>query len=360
MLLLLRIAVALFVALSWIWRRQLGQMEVWSGRSFFVDVSRHKGNITGFDIATPTRLDARFSFDRERKLDAWMRAAGIVTEVQTNDRGFDDKVFIACDDEGVHARLKHDAALRTAVAAVLDRPAGRVYSDGRHVHLHTRTAGPPTGEDFAALHQITMLIEAARRPGRRLDPFILRVAAIEVVLGTLLAYGIGGAVAFIIATRRVDLFFSTSDFTLTAMAVGAVLTVVGLLFLALVVRGSSRAWRVIADGVFMLALAVPTGALALTVDLNEHLDGRPLVVPVRVEGLHTEEHLGNKGSRYTTWHVSLEVVDAPSSAITIPRHVTITKETSDRLSRGVVAQAVVGRGALGLPYWIALRPEPSP
>ena len=106
----------------------------------------------------------------------------------------------------------------------------------------------------------------------------------------------------------------------------------------------------------MLMFAVPTAAVALAVDLNEHLDTQPVVVPVRIERLHSELHRGSKGSTWYTWHARLAILDGNAAPMTVPDAVEISERTSDALHEGAVVDAVIGRGALGAPYWIALGP----
>ncbi len=356
MLLLLRVVLVALMALMRLLRGGLGQPERRAGRPFFVKINKHKGAMKSFELATPTRLAARFSFDREGKLDRWLRAVGLVTELQTNDRRFDDHVFVACDDEGVHSRLKSSPELRVAISRVLNTAGDRVDSDGKHLRLVVATDVPPSSDDFTRLQQIVTLIETARGQSRRIDPFFGRVIAVEVAIGLLLVYGIGGVIALWSRTARVDLYLSIGDIARASLATGTGLLIFALVFLALVVRGSSRAWRIASDGLLMLMFAVPTAAVALAVDLNEHLDTQPVVVPVRIERLHSELHRGSKGSTWYTWHARLAILDGNAAPMTVPDAVEISERTSDALHEGAVVNAVIGRGALGAPYWIALGP----
>ncbi len=117
--------IASFIA-TWIYRSQLAIQGNWTGIStgnnntqFFFEEVKNKHGTTRIRIGITGIPKNRFTFKREGAVDKLSKWMLFSTEPQANDSKFDDKVYIASDNNLLVSKLRQDEKARDVIQRIL-------------------------------------------------------------------------------------------------------------------------------------------------------------------------------------------------------------------------------------------------
>ena len=335
------------------------------GRSpYFWLVSQDKnGRIRHSKLGIPFSFPALFSFRFENRFDGFLKKIGLSHELQTGDLEFDQSIYVTSDNSGLHELLRGSIKARQCIVKLLSATATGslgergVHFDGTVLWLENRGSIASVGSAVKDLVEASVVLASAKRhiAAFWLDPFFYKALMIESAL-----WSIGGyAVA-----ELIQLFFQSQDhhlnlgklLTLSLMTAAALLFVCVSLVFGLL-KGSSRAHRIITESKLILVFALPISAFSALSDLNRHLDHEPGVVEqLQVEQLKKRRHRVKRGPDYYTYHAHLRTEpNQLSPNLGQGRWIEISSEQYESASGKGTAILEIAPGRLGVPWIRELR-----
>jgi len=324
---------------------------------FQVVVKTKSGTVTDTMIGVPFSFPALFSFHIEDGQDAFWKKLGLSHEFQTGDQEFDGKIYIASDNSGLHQILEDVPEVRKSIVEVLGEKGPfekkcRLRFDGSRLWYQTPSQIADVEGTVRNLIRLkTQLLSARDRvTAFWKDRFFLRCLAVESTIWALAAYSWGSFIDLTWHSEdqhlRVTRLILYSGFTAAAMIailLGAVTTLI---------RGSSRAHRVILESKFLLVFSVPLAAFSGFSDLNRSLDTGPSIVEkLQVQQVEERRHRRRRGGVYHTYHVYLVPQNGnDSEAVRDGRWIQITIDRYRAAVSGKQAVMEIGPGRLGVPW----------
>ncbi len=317
--------------------------------------SKHKNRVVATAFGVTFRHPVRFRLSSEGRLDRLFKAVGFTHEVQTGDPAFDGRLYIACDHPALAPVLQEDAGARAAILELFTATTKAIRTDGEMLWV-TRTGNhPPTDKELAQLARLREALQAVPAESLHVlrDGFFWRALLVESIAWSVALYGTPGLIE--IATRRHPQYFEWEPVISTGLgaAVGVFVLLFGLSWWLL--RGSSRAHRVLTESLILLLLGVPLSSIQAVSDVNIALDRSPAeMVEAGVESKHTRITRGRRGRRQTHYHL---VLQPPAHAPTrVPRDIEVASAIYHRATPGGRLEIEFRSGALGIP-WVG-RVEP--
>lgn len=114
----------------------------WEDKAFSYRVKRDRGGgVVSVSLAIEMPDTLRFVLRRECWYDALGKASGLAREWQTEDRDFDLKVFISCEDREFLQALSGSGELRRQVSELLDVDGRRITAYGGQLWIRLDGAG---------------------------------------------------------------------------------------------------------------------------------------------------------------------------------------------------------------------------
>lgn len=311
----------------------------------------------GLEVRTPLV----FSLHRESRWDRAVKWLGLVRELQTGDEAFDRDVYVAGDHPALHRLLAENARLRAAIRGLLAKSAARIFCDGRILWVESADLAHASSEDLRTLHGIAGILQRNGPPRGRwfLDRFLWTAVLVEALAWSAALYGTPGAIELLYRTEVLGEGRAFFDYWAVARpglvaAGGAWAVLLGLAVLLL--RGSSRGRRVLAECVVVLSLGLPLSGVQAVVDFNASRD----TAPPRVHEYRVAAKLERaKGDSRPGWWTGRRLVLEPVTA-GAPRFAgayPVSREVFAGTPVGGRVRFTVRTGRLGIP-WISSRERP--
>jgi hypothetical protein len=185
------------------------------------------------------------------------------------------------------------------------------------------------------------------------DPFFWKALLVESIAWSLAIYGAPTIIE--IATRSHPQYFDW----MPVIKMGLLLAIVvfALLFgLAWwLLRGSSRAHRVLTESLFVLLIGVPLSSIQMLSDANIALDrSAPTIVEQRVADKYTRITRGRRGRTRTHYHLRLS--GGSRAAVYVPGDIEVSGAIYQRTGVGGRINIVVRAGAARIPWVEDVRP----
>ena len=347
MWILLRVLAAC-VAFVWKYSAQVSNRQPTGERHgvpYFIALRKHKGKVSRIDIGVPLQGPVIFTLGREGGWDSFFKAVGIATEMQTGDVRFDGKVYVACDHPFLGSLLKSDLAARERILKLFDAGFKQIHSDG--VRLWARASSlpdPPESyvETLLELRQEIRELESTM-PSHWSDPFLRRAVVIEAFIWSILAYAIGSAAES--AVFREDYHLSQGDVIRDGLAAAGLLFLALLLAIVVIMKGSSKGHRLIAESALVLCVGLPVATIQIVSDINRGFDSSPgMVTAVKIVDVEKREHRGRRGRRWYSYHFHVDSTGAPG---TIPPSIEVSPQLFGEGAPGRELEITIGQGRLG-------------
>ncbi len=321
------------------------------GLPHYVSQYQDKSRPIGFKVGLPLRLPLVFKLSREVRTDSWYKRLGLVKEIQTRDARFDERVYVACDHPLFGEYLQQNEELRNLLRAALSAGVRTITSDGAVLWLHSDEARAANLSDSARLLEIHRGFRrlAKEIPGRLQDPFLPRALAIEAMLASIFAYAVVAALEY--WTHEADVYVQTGPLVARGLLMGlAILVAVGGA-IVLLLRGSSRAGRLMTSSLVVLVLSGPVAGIQLANDLNRGLDdGPPEMVECPVVRPEVVVKQRRRSGPSYSYYLNLGAPTGPTS-IDINRRVRVDKGTFETVGGLKRARLILNPGWLGIPWY---------
>lgn len=325
-------------------RKRTGEID-WAVKQV---LSNGRAIATTFGVALPQPLALQFA--HEGGIDRFFKRLGFSEEAQTGDAEFDARVYIACDHPAVAALLRDHAEVRAAILALLTRESTkRLYTDGAHLWVERSGGAMP---DEATLQRLAQLRDALQAvPAERLtvlrDPFLHRALLIEAIGWALAWYGL--PVLLESGLRPHPLYFDWSPVIWRGLGLAVALWIILFALARLLLRGSSRAHRVLTGSAFILVLGVPPSAIQMVSDANTRLD-RSAPTVLRPVILQRQLHADGDGRGGQVFRYTLRLEPLADAPVPLPAELKVTPDLYDAVRDGRRLAITLRHGALGVPW----------
>jgi hypothetical protein len=233
----------------------------------------------GLEVKTPLV----FSLHRETGWDRAIKWLGLGRELQTGDAEFDRSIYVNGDHPALHRLLTEDAKLRADIRVLMARTAARIFSDGRALWVESARLEHASSDDLRTLYRIVGAIrQHGPSPGtRHFDWFLWTAIGLEALVWSLALYGAPALVEVLHSDnvlRHGRMYFDNWALARTGLiAAGAAFVVVFGLALVLM-RGSCRGRRVLAECFLVLLLGLPWSGITAVSYFNRSRDTAPAQV----------------------------------------------------------------------------------
>lgn len=313
------------------------------GAAAYEQIHQTKSRVNGFRIGLALDSPTAFAFHRENAWDRLLKDLGLAGEIETGDTAFDGAVYVVCDHPGAGTWLEGSAIARDAVVHVLAGDCKAIRCDKGILWLdHAGSQRSPSAEDWDRLIRLRAafagIAPALAEPHR--DPFLVKAAAVEVVVYSIVAYGAGAFLAGMIQKEDVhvdpDALILPGVLCAVGLFVGLMAAVAGSMY------GSSRGRRVLAESGILLAFAIAPAGFQLVSDLNRGLDTSPATL-VEERILGKEIGGSSKHRTYRLW--------VPAPGVPGRRSVQVSRGLYDAAAEGATFRTTRGAGALGFPWY---------
>jgi len=306
----------------------------------------------GLALSTPLV----FALTREGWWDRVFTFLGISQELQTGDKNFDRKIYVAGDHPALHALLAGDPALRERILRLFEQGAVRIFSDGRHLWVESEELAYPSEQSLDTLHGVYLALKhgGPQRGHWLLDRFLWKAILVEALVWSLALYG---APAFVESLYREYVRGETPLYLdLWALAKPA-LQVAGVAFVAifglvlLILHGSSRGHRILLESFLVLAIGLPLSAMEVVSDFNLSANtSGPQTYDYRVVGRWDTSTKGVSGRyRYRANHY-LRLAPATDGAPRAWPYLHVPVGLYHQTSQGTLLKVTMQTGRLGIPW----------
>jgi hypothetical protein len=347
---ILRLLTALVVGLvKFFWRSSGGGERKHSGKvSWRLDQKTKKGRVVSTAFGLEFEHPVFFRLTEEGSLDRFFKGVGFSREIQSGDPNFDQKIYVSCDHPALAPVLQaHDPA-REEILALFEAGVEEIFADGRMLWARCKGDFTPREIDLGALVTIRHALNSV--PAEHLqmlrDPFFWKALLVESIAWSILVYGLPAWLQ--IAGRDPGPYFSWTPVIKAGLLLAVGLFAFLFALTWLILRGSSRAHRVLTESAFFLLIGVPFSSIHMVSDANIVFDrSPPTIVSQRVDDKYTRI-TRHKSSTRTYYH--LRISGATPAGLSIPSDIEVESAVYAQASKGSRLEIVMRSGAAGMPW----------
>ncbi len=357
-------AIAFLVRMKgrYLFAKQKDQFEVLNGVQFLMTPIKGKHNaVLGTLYEFPFACQMVFKLTEETALDTFFKSLGMANELQTEHHEFDWNVYVASDSSTFKAELKANTKLRELVLKILRQDCKHIVCDGSILEFRfsNDSMEHPVGSETQKLcfELVKEMSALCQKPVRRLldDRFASRILLVEAAVWSLAVYAFSNF--FQMQLHDSEIFLDFTPVFVQGFLVGAGIGCLLFLAIALFLRGSSRAHRILIESFLLLVLSIPVGGISLVADVNIYFDRAP---PLLVEGTVTQHyvrsHRRRKGGIYYTYHIQYKPLSEPQD-FSLPLEITVSSEIYGNLRVDKPIAIEIGRGFLKHPWYRSISPD---
>jgi len=299
--------VAFLFLVRMVWRRQGVEQRTLYGEYPRVLLTKSKNVGSGADRQSvltklfwglEVRTPLVFSLHHETSWDRVVKWFGLAREVQTGDAEFDREVYVTGDHPALHRLLAENPRLRGAIRQLLARTARRIFSDGHRLWVDSAELSHASNEELQTLAMIAGILRREGPPGRWVfDRFLWTAMLVEVLVWSVAFYGAPGVIEQL--HRWYVLGQGPEYFDLWALAkaglIAAGVALAGMsVLVVLLLRGSSRGHRVLAECFLVMLFGLPFAGIQAVADFNRSRDqAAPQMQEYRIAAIETYVPGGN-------------------------------------------------------------------
>ena len=300
-----------------------------------------------------------FSLSRESGWDRVSKLLGLASELETGDADFDRKVYVTCDEPALHRLLAENARVRQIIVGLLARGALRVFSDGHGLWVEGAQPEYPSDRELAELYEVYVAVRDGGPARRRwwADSFLWKAVGIEALVWSVALYGMPAALEklhreFVGGEGQRHLNEWALVYPSLWLAGALLLGLMGLILVLM--HGSSRGHRIVAESVAVLVFGLPSTAMEATSDFNIAYDrSEARVDDYRVvEKLDTHSRRSRDGSNSGSYYLKLEPLadEAPG----VEEKLRVAAGTYGLAQPGGIVRITSRAGRLEVPWIVQL------
>lgn len=201
-------------------------------------------------------------------------------------------------------------------------------------------------------HQLSSL--SLTRKNLFQDKFAWKVLAVEAFIWSLATYSFVSFFEW--RTLTDDLYLDVYALIRQGLISGVFRSIFLIASVIYILRGSSKAHRVLVESILVLIISVPVGGISLISDININLDKQETVnVEAKLVDLYEREHRGRRGRRWYSYHISISPKSEPQE-FHLPRNIRINSSLFQRLKVNEDIIIKIGQGKLNHPWIMSIEP----
>lgn len=328
---------------------------------YFKSKSDKKGIIYESRIGIPFKSKSIFKITRETQADKFFKQIGLANEIQTLDKSFDSRFYVASDSSNFRDEIRIDVQTREFIAQIFKRGCEDITGTGKMIWFnffgdHTKSKIVP---EFCVKFYNQIAEMEQKTTGFFSDPFAIKILMTECTVWSLAAYSVMGFGEWYYTQQ--DVFLNRTALLRDGVFVGIVLTLIFLGFIFLFMKGSSRAHRILIESSLVLGFSIPVGGIHIVRDINLNAD-TSIANLVEADVLDTYT-VKRRRKRSTTidYYMRIEprrVESATESKLTIPSTIEVSNQFYNEIKRGNVVILKIRSGYLDHPWFedITLKP----
>lgn len=308
------------------------------------------GKVTHTTFFIPFRCSFSFKLTLESDTDRFFKQIGLAQEIQSGDRVFDQKIYIACDSLVFANKITNTPEVRSLMLELFEAGCRNIHSDGSYLAVAfygDRTQEISLGERLAKIYKqiFDLNILTKRFP---FEPFAIQAIVIESIIWFIAAYAIGEVVYLF--TAREDVHLYPQQVLRHGLVFGLILAALLVSLIAVFMKGSSRGHRIIVESAIVLVLSLPITGVGLVADQNVSFDKNPPVLISRQ--LYDKQRMAHRRRGGTTYTYHLYLRPSQSTEqISVPDSISVPRATFDQAQRGDTVQIEIGQGWLNHPWY---------
>jgi hypothetical protein len=355
MWILIRIGVAIGAFFFKLFARQLGSFRD-SGNSItilgipiFVNTDQHKNTIESTTFKVNFDSKYVFKFTKENWFDRLMKTIGVANEIQSGAKEFDSHIYVASDSRRFMQQVCHESSIRELINNLFLGGCKYIHSDGKSIEIefpNDHSSEKESMENFVKLY-----VEIAKikiRSPFSFDAFAVKALLLEAAIWSIAAYALSGFIEFTFSHE--DRYIHAVPIFIQGLWIGAIIAILLVLFVILLMRGSSRGHRLIVESMVVLGFSLPFGGFNIVSDVNIGLDGSVGVIEeAKVINKYEKRHRSRRSSYYT-YHIQIDQLTTPD-VYHISRDIKIPH--ADYLDANIGDKVIIdmGKGKLKHPYY---------
>jgi hypothetical protein len=300
-----------------------------------------------------------FSLSQESDWDRVSKLLGFASELETGDADFDRKVYVTCDEPALHRLLSENARVRQVIVGFLARGAVRVFSDGSGLWVEGTQPEYPSDRELAELYEVYVAVRDGGPARRRwwADSFLWKAVGIEALVWSVALYGAPAVLEkfhreFVGGEGQRHLNEWALVYPSLWLAAALLIGLMGLILVLM--RGSSRGHRIVAESVAVLVFGLPSTAIEATSDFNIAFDrSEARVDDYRVvEKVDTHSGRARDGANNGSYYLKLEPVT--EGAPEVEKKLRVAAGTFGQAQAGGLVRITSRAGRLKVPWIVRL------
>ncbi len=326
------------------------------GVAFYLKTKANKKDVYETQIGIPLKSKSIFRITRETQADKFFKKIGLADEIQTTDKSFDNRFYIASDSTSFRDEIKLDEQTRNLIAELFKRGCEDITGTGRMIWFgffgdHSKSKIVP---EFCAKFYNQISEMEQKSAGFFNDPFAVKILITECAVWSLAAYSVMGFGEWYYWQQ--DVFLNRTALLRDGVFVGSVLTCVLLGFIFLFMKGSSRAHRILVESALVLGFSIPVGGIHIVRDINMNADTSiPNLVEAEVLDTYTVKRRRKRRSS-TDYYMRINP-QAEDHKIVIPQTIEVSNDLYNKIKRGDVVILKIRLGYLNHPWFEEMTPK---
>jgi hypothetical protein len=303
-----------------------------------------------------------FGLARETSFDSFFKKLGISKEIQTNNKEFDETVYITSDSDNFSNLICSNENLQRYVVMFLEDQGKKIFCDKENISFHFHGDVSVNESAKEQFFQIVIELQKIDRQFRetKQDNFEKKVVFTEAVLWSFAGYVIATYVSnnFLADKYGMDDFVDLWQGIKVSIGFFCTLLVILVFWIAAWFKGSSRGHRIIAESFLLLTLTLPFGSYYAVIDLNSLLDTkRCLKFERKVLKKNYVWHSG-RHSRGYSYHLDVaptQSTDPNTVQVSLPESIEIEKSDYEEILEGQIVEIEIGQGFFYVPWYKAVK-----
>lgn len=312
-----------------------------------IEINKKKNKTRETTLTCKTKSKIIFKLNVETYLDKLFKIFGFSSEIQTNNKYFNSKVYIASDSLNFAELVKSDNHFQNIVLKLFSLGCITMYCDRNTFSARfkgDRGEQNEVQQDFINLFRIIENLQIKFDESKQ-DHFEKKVIFAETIIWSFFCFSV---LSFFESKKGVDKYYEIFDLVLGGLVMGLSIFVILLLAIKILFKKSSRGHPIIIESAFLLFISLPIMGISLLYDSNIYLDSSaPIVIKSKVLDKTIDHRAPRYGFGYYKYYIEIEEqIDQE-----LPRKISVSKDLYDSLNNNQYVEVKIGNGFFGY-RWI--------
>ncbi|MCB0272926.1 MAG: hypothetical protein KDD46_07920 [Bdellovibrionales bacterium] len=292
-----------------------------------------------------------FKFTKESWFDRLMKSLGIAIEIQSGNSRFDQHVYVASDSRSFMQKVCYTPEVQALITQLfINHEAKYISSNGKTIKINF--SGDVQNNTRLMEKFVELFLHIAKikiRSPYSFDSFAVKALVLESLVWSTAVYSIMGFIEFTFHPE--DIHLHEYSLFIQGLFTGMIIAIALIMFVIILMRGSSRGHRLILESILLLLFSLPFGGYNIVSDLNTKLDrAAPVIEEAMVINHYKRLHRGRRGRKYFTYHIQIDQFKT-QDIYNLDRDIKITSDDFTRVQNGDTVKIEIGPGWLKHPWY---------